>query len=189
MHVASPRRQPSNNKRGGNGSNQSSHRGRSGVDLELSVLAKAWHTCNTWSRRHFWVRGSSSSCLQNTEEIRQALSPTSAANICSAAPNCTAPALPSPLVDGTAQIGSDRVRDIKKMFDMLAQLLKDLQGGAHDDDDGRSVASGNRGNRHGRCYKCGERGHFKRDCPKLRREPTAEHALLADIGVEDDDLL
>ncbi|KAI5016701.1 hypothetical protein ZWY2020_006552 [Hordeum vulgare] len=65
-----------------------------------------------------------------------ALSPTSATNICSAAPNCTAPALPSPLVDGTTQIGSDRhglnclfkqVKDIKKMFDMLAQLLKDLQ--------------------------------------------------------------
>uniref|UniRef100_A0A453I2F1 CCHC-type domain-containing protein n=1 Tax=Aegilops tauschii subsp. strangulata TaxID=200361 RepID=A0A453I2F1_AEGTS len=39
------------------------------------------------------------------------------------------------------------------------------QGVAHDDDDGRSVASGNGGNQRGRCYKCGERGHFKRDCP------------------------
>ena len=64
------------------------------------------------------------------------------------------------------------------------------QGGARDNDDGRSVASGNGGNQHGRCYKCGERGHFKRDCPKLRREPAAERALVVDVvGVEDGGLL
>ena len=55
---------------------------------------------------------------------------------------------------------------------------------------GKSMTSSSGGNRRGRCYKCGERGHFKRDCPKLRREPAAERALLADVaGVEDDGLL
>ncbi|XP_037456904.1 uncharacterized protein LOC119327916 [Triticum dicoccoides] len=38
------------------------------------------------------------------------------------------------------------------------------RGGARDDDDGASgEASGFGGNRRGRCYKCGERGHFKRE--------------------------
>lgn len=50
------------------------------------------------------------------------------------------------------------------------------------------MASGNGGNRRGRCYKCGERGHFKRDCPRLWRE-TAERALMADAGIEDGGLL
>ena len=62
-------------------------------------------------------------------------------------------------------------------------------GGARDDDDGRSVASGNGGNQRGRCYGYGERGHFKRECPKLRRAPAAEQAMLADVGVEDGGLL
>ena len=62
-------------------------------------------------------------------------------------------------------------------------------GGAWDDDDGRSMASGNSGNRHGRCYGCGERDHFKRECPKLWRAPAAEQAMLADIGIEDGGLL
>nr|XP_020159973.1 uncharacterized protein LOC109745244 [Aegilops tauschii subsp. strangulata] len=34
-----------------------------------------------------------------------------------------------------------------------------------------------------------ERGHFKRECPKLRRAPAAEQAMLADVGVEDGGLL
>ncbi|XP_037418792.1 uncharacterized protein LOC119282829 [Triticum dicoccoides] len=38
--------------------------------------------------------------------------------------------------------------------------------GEDDDDGARSEASGFGGNRRGRCYKCGDRGHFKRECPK-----------------------
>ncbi|XBJ13956.1 hypothetical protein VPH35_006065 [Triticum aestivum] len=48
------------------------------------------------------------------------------------------------------------------------RALERQQGGAWDDDDGRSVASGSGGNRRRRCYKCGEHGHFRRKCPQLR---------------------
>ncbi|XP_073355426.1 uncharacterized protein [Aegilops tauschii subsp. strangulata] len=64
------------------------------------------------------------------------------------------------------------------------------QGGARDDDDDvRSVATRDVGNRRGRCYKCGERDHFKRDCPQLRNWQVTEQALLANADVEDDGLL
>lgn len=64
------------------------------------------------------------------------------------------------------------------------------KGGARDDDDdARSVATRDGGNRRGRCYKCGEHGHFKRGCPELRKAPAAERALLGDADVEDNGLL
>ncbi|KAM3280607.1 hypothetical protein ACQJBY_047427 [Aegilops geniculata] len=67
------------------------------------------------------------------------------------------------------------------------------QGGARgeDDDDGaRSEASGFGGNRRDRCYKSGERGHFKRECPQWKKGPAAERALLANDGdVEEAGLL
>lgn len=34
-----------------------------------------------------------------------------------------------------------------------------------------------------------QQGHFKRECPKLRKELAAERALLADVRVEDNGLL
>ncbi|XP_020148486.1 uncharacterized protein [Aegilops tauschii subsp. strangulata] len=63
------------------------------------------------------------------------------------------------------------------------------QGGVRDDDDVRSNTSGFGNNRRGRCYKCGKRDHFKRECPQLRKAPAAERALLVDDGVEDGGLL
>ncbi|XBH57849.1 uncharacterized protein [Aegilops tauschii subsp. strangulata] len=66
------------------------------------------------------------------------------------------------------------------------------RGGARgeDDDDGAaSTASGGGDNRRGKCYKCDVRGHFKRECPLLWKEPAAARALLADGDVEDPGLL
>ncbi|XP_073360639.1 uncharacterized protein [Aegilops tauschii subsp. strangulata] len=87
------------------------------------------------------------------------------------------------------QGGGERA-DGQLMFTAAQWRARERQHcGARDDDDGRSVASGNGGNRRGRCYKCGERGHFKRECPLLCEEPAAECAPLADASVEDDGLL
>ncbi|XP_073360016.1 uncharacterized protein [Aegilops tauschii subsp. strangulata] len=43
--------------------------------------------------------------------------------------------------------------------------------------------------RRGKCYKCGVRGHFKREWPLLRKEPAAGRALLVDGDVDNTGLL
>ncbi|XBI83723.1 hypothetical protein VPH35_092193 [Triticum aestivum] len=62
-------------------------------------------------------------------------------------------------------------------------------GGARDDEDGRSVASGSGDNRRRHCYKCGENRHFRRECPQLRKGPAVEQALLTSANIDDDGLL
>jgi hypothetical protein len=74
------------------------------------------------------------------------------------------------------QVGGERA-DGQLMYTAAQWRARERQrGSARDDDDGRSEASGDGGNRRGRCYKCGVRGHFKRECPQLRKEPAAERA-------------
>ncbi|XP_073360562.1 uncharacterized protein [Aegilops tauschii subsp. strangulata] len=64
------------------------------------------------------------------------------------------------------------------------------QGGARDDDGGRSMASGNDGNWRDRCYNCGQRGHFWHNYTHQRKAAVVEErVLLADISVEDGGLL
>ncbi|KAE8771262.1 hypothetical protein D1007_56860 [Hordeum vulgare] len=57
----------------------------------------------------------------------------------------------------------------------------------HDDDGAGSTASGGaakRQGRRGRCYNCGQRVHFRRECPKPLQAEAPEHALVA--AVDDD---
>ncbi|XBJ28325.1 hypothetical protein VPH35_005449 [Triticum aestivum] len=67
------------------------------------------------------------------------------------------------------QAGGERADGEQLMLTAAQWRARDRRrGGARgeDDDDGaRSEASGFGGNRRNRCYKCDERGHFKRECP------------------------
>ncbi|XBI86960.1 hypothetical protein VPH35_025099 [Triticum aestivum] len=91
------------------------------------------------------------------------------------------------------QAGGERAEGEQLMYTAAQWRARERRrGGARgeDDDDGAaSTASGGGDNRRGKCYKCGVRGHFKRECPLLRKEPVAGRALLVDDGVEDAGLL
>ena len=91
------------------------------------------------------------------------------------------------------QASDERADGEQLMFTAVQwQARERRRGGARgeDDDDGAtSTASGGGDNRRGKCYKCGVRGHFKRECLLLRKEPAAGRALMADADVEDAVLL
>ncbi|XP_037418789.1 uncharacterized protein LOC119282826 [Triticum dicoccoides] len=91
------------------------------------------------------------------------------------------------------QAGGERADGEQLMYTAAQWRARERRrGGARgeDDDDGvHSEASGFGGPRKGRCYKCGERGHFKRDCPQWKKAPAPMHALLVDGDVEDGGLL
>uniref|UniRef100_A0ACD5TIC8 Uncharacterized protein n=1 Tax=Avena sativa TaxID=4498 RepID=A0ACD5TIC8_AVESA len=77
-------------------------------------------------------------------------------------------------------LGGERREDQLLLTAAQWEARRRARGGGHDHDDGgSSVDSGARGRR-GKCWNCGVRDHFSRDCP----EPRKEKALLANVDDE-----
>ncbi|KAE8790799.1 hypothetical protein D1007_34788 [Hordeum vulgare] len=81
-----------------------------------------------------------------------------------------------------AHAGGGERADEQLMLTWAQWAARRRQGGGgfnhHDDDDGSSTTWGG-GKRRGRCYNCGVRGHFRRDC-RSQKKAEEEKALLAD---------
>jgi hypothetical protein len=79
-----------------------------------------------------------------------------------------------------AAVGGERRGDQLLLTAAQWEARRRQRGRGHDHNDIRSsVDSGARGRR-GKCWNCGVRGHFSRDCP----EPRKEKAFLANVDYE-----